>query len=110
MRKIISLFLIALSLNSCSVVMAAKKSGTDLNKIQDYRTRGQFISAGANVITSERLESGELIEVYQYKKETGSAARAFMHGMLDISTLELGKLLGLLSKHHSTAESISPFV
>lgn len=94
MKKLISLILIAASMSSCSVIMAAKKSGTDLHELQSYRTRGQFISAGANVITSERLESGEIVDVYQYKTATGSYGRAFMHGLLDLSTLGAWEALG----------------
>ncbi len=81
-------------LSSCSVVMAARKSGTSLDTIQGCRTRGQFLSAGAAVISSERLASGGLVEVYQYQKEKGSAARALMHGVLDVSTCGLWEVVG----------------
>lgn len=84
----------ACSFSSCSVVMAAKKSGTSVENIQTSRSRGQIISQGATVISSERLPSGELVEVYQFKKEQGSAARAFMHGVLDVSTLGLWEVVG----------------
>ncbi len=94
MRKIVSLALIALSLNSCSVIMAAKKSGTDLEQLQSSKSRGEFISAGAQVISSERFENGELVEVYQYKKATGSTGRAFMHGLLDVWTLGIWEVIG----------------
>lgn len=94
MKKLISLILIAASMSSCSVIMAAKKSGTDLQELQAYRTRGQFISAGANIITSERLESGEIVDVYQYKTATGSLGRAFMHGLLDLSTMGAWEVIG----------------
>jgi hypothetical protein len=94
MRKIVSLALIALSLSSCSVIMAAKKSGTDLEQLQSSKTRGEFISAGAQVISSERFENGELVEVYQYKKATGSTGRALMHGLLDVWTLGIWEVVG----------------
>lgn len=94
MRKILSLVLIALSLSSCSVVMAAKKSGTDLQELQNFRTRGQFISAGAQVVSSERFDNGELVDVYQYKKATGSTGRALMHGLLDVWTLGAWEVIG----------------
>lgn len=81
-------------LSSCSVVMAAKREGTSIDKVQGCRTRGQFISSGAKVISSERLSCGDLVEVYQFQKERGSAARAFMHGLLDVSTCGLWEVVG----------------
>ena len=46
------------------------------------------------MISSERLSSGELVEVYQFQKERGSAARALMHGVLDVSTCGLWEVVG----------------
>lgn len=85
---------LALFLTSCSVVMAAKKEGTSLENVQCSRSRGQILSNGATVISSERLPTGELVEVYQFKKEKGSAARALMHGVLDVSTFGLWEVVG----------------
>lgn len=93
MTSAIGLLLLC-ALSSCSVVMAAKKEGTSIDKVQACRTRGQFISRGAVVVSSERLPSGELVEVYQYKNETGSAARALMHGALDVGTCGLWEVVG----------------
>ncbi len=97
-NKILTNTLILLSclcfLCSCSVVMAAKKEGTSLDKVQICRSRGQFLALGAKVISSERLSTGELVEVYQFQKETGSAARAFMHGALDVGTCGLWEVVG----------------
>lgn len=93
--KISVLSLLSLiSLSSCSVVMAANKSGTSMEKVQSCRSRGQFLNAGAQIVSSERLSSGELVEVYQYKKERGSAARALMHGVLDVSTFGIWEVVG----------------
>jgi len=97
MKKLIQygLMLISVSvLSSCSVVMAAKKEGTNVSKVQQCRTRGQFIALGGSVISSERQQNGDLIETYQFKKERGSSARAFMHGLLDVSTLGLWEVVG----------------
>lgn len=90
-------FIIACSLallSSCSVVMASKKSGTDISKVNEAHTRGQFVALSDKVLTSERLPSGDLIESYQIPKERGSAARAVMHGLLDVSTLGLWEVAG----------------
>lgn len=81
-------------LTSCSVVMAAHKKGTSIEDVQCSRSRGQLLLNGGTVISSERQPTGELVEVYQFKKEQGSAARAFMHGLLDISTLGLWEVVG----------------
>ena len=83
-----------LSLSSCSVAMAAKKEGTSVSKIQKCSTRTQFISLGGDVISSHSLESGDIVEIYRFKKEKGSTARAVMHGLLDVSTFCLWEVIG----------------
>lgn len=82
------------SLTSCSVVMAAKKEGTSIEKVQACRSRGQFLACGATVISSERMQDGGLVETYRFQRETGSTARAFMHGALDLSTLGAWEVIG----------------
>jgi len=54
--------------------MAAKKEGVNLGQVQNCRTRGQFLATGAIVLSSDRSYTGQLVEVYQFKKESGSAA------------------------------------
>lgn len=90
----ISFLILSSVVSSCSVIMAANKKGTNVENLQTARSRAQIISQGATVISSERLPSGELVEVYQFQKEQGSAARAFMHGVLDVSTLGLWEVIG----------------
>jgi hypothetical protein len=85
---------IAVTLSSCAVVMAAKREGTSIETVQASRSRGQLIAQGATVISSEKCPTGELVEVYQFKKEKGSAARAFMHGVLDVSTFGMWEVIG----------------
>lgn len=79
---------------SCSVVMAARKEGTSMEKVQACRTRGQYIACGAEIICSERTAEGALLETYRYQKERGSPARAFMHGVLDVSTCGIWEVVG----------------
>lgn len=79
---------------SCSVAMAARKEGVSIDKVQASRTRGQILACGATVVSSDRQPNGELVEVYQMQKERGSAARALMHGVLDISTLGMWEAIG----------------
>lgn len=97
MKRLIPIGLLAISicvLSSCSVAMAAKKEGTTISNVQQCRTRGQFIAQGGKVISRERLSNGDFVEVYQFKKERGSTARAFMHGVLDVSTCGLWEVIG----------------
>lgn len=79
---------------SCSVAMAAKKDGTSVDKVQNCHSRSQFLSCGPTIVSSYRSFTGELVETYQYQNERGSAARALMHGVLDISTCGLWEVVG----------------
>lgn len=94
MRKGILLVLIALQCTSCSVVMAARKEGTTVVKIQQCKTRNEILAQGAEVMSSEKNDSGELVETCKFKKERGSTARAAMHGVLDIATTGLWEFVG----------------
>ncbi len=91
---IISLSAFMSIFTSCSVVMAANKSGTSIDKVQASRSRGQVLSYGPTIISTEKLSTGELVETYQFKKEKGSAARALMHGALDVCTLGVWEVVG----------------
>ena len=93
LKLALSAVLIGLT-SSCSVAMAARREGVNIEKIQSSRTRGQLIACGVTVISSEKSYSGELVEVYQVQKERGSAARALMHGALDIGTCGLWEVIG----------------
>ena len=79
---------------SCSVIMASNKEGTDVESIQNIRTRSQLIALGADPISHEKKETGELVESYKILKEKGSVARAFMHGTLDVLSGFLWELAG----------------
>ena len=80
--------------SSCSVAMAARKEGTNISNVQRCRTRSDFVGQGGRIVSRERLSNGDVVEIYQYKQERGSVARAFMHGVLDISTCGLWEVLG----------------
>lgn len=93
MKKIL-LTLSILLFTGCSVYMAGDRSGTDIASVQKCNTRIQFINLGAQILSSERLENGNLVEIYQIKAEKGSAVRAVMHGLLDLSTGFIWELAG----------------
>ena len=94
MKQLLLAVILLFALSSCSVAMAARKEGTSLDKIQTCRTRGQLLACGATIVSSERLVTGELLEVYQFQKERGSAVRALMHGALDVGTFGLWEVVG----------------
>lgn len=82
------------SLSSCSVIMAAKKEGVDVSQIQACRSRGQILATGIQPIECQRISDDEFLEVYQVQRPRGSAARAFMHGTLDVCTLGVWEAIG----------------
>jgi hypothetical protein len=81
-------------LSSCSVYKAACKDGADIQEVQASHSRNQFLSLGAKIVSSETLPTGELVETYQIPKARGSAARAVMHGLLDLSTFFVWEVAG----------------
>jgi hypothetical protein len=74
-------------------MMASKKGGFDLDSIQAAQSREQFLNFGTP-IDSEVNAEGDRTETYRIMKEKGSIARAFMHGLLDLSTGFLWELAG----------------
>jgi hypothetical protein len=94
MKKMILFVLATTLLASCSVMMAARKEGVSVNKVQTCCTRNQILATGPCLRSSERLPTGELVEIYQFQNEKGSTARAFMHGLLDVSTCGLWEIVG----------------
>ena len=100
-RCILLVAVFACLLTSCSVAMAARKDGVSITKLQACRTRGQVLACGVVVVDSMRCDNGDLVETYQVQKERGSVARAFMHGVLDVSTLGVWEVLGTPIEAHA---------
>lgn len=95
MKKIAAiLFPLASLLSSCSVIMASNRGGIDIEAVQSIRNRMQLIALGAEPISSIKNDLGETVEVFKVMKERGSVARAFMHGLLDLSTAFIWELAG----------------
>lgn len=94
MKNIVLIAMSAVMLSSCSVAMAARKSGASVTEVQRVRTKGDLVGLGAELVSSERSESGEVVEVYKVEKERGSALRSFMHALLDVNTLGLWEVAG----------------
>jgi hypothetical protein len=82
-------------LSACSVFMAASGSGTDPKELSECKTRSCLIAAGAIPIDDVKSKQGELYsENFRATMPTGSAARAAMHGLLDVGTLGLWEVAG----------------
>lgn len=94
MNKLWAILAASFLLSSCSVMMASNRGGVDIEMVQSVRTRMQLIALGADPISSGKNDQGETIEIFKVMKERGSAARAFMHGLLDLSTLFIWELAG----------------
>ncbi|EKE00885.1 MAG: hypothetical protein ACD_21C00258G0002 [uncultured bacterium] len=94
-KKLMISLLCAPLLSGCSVFMAAHKTGVDAEKLGECRTRACIISKGAVPVHTKKDSKGEITEeTYQVKKPTGSAARAVMHGGLDVLTCGLWEVIG----------------
>lgn len=93
-KSIFSVALMALFLSSCSVAMAAKKSGHSIEQVQTATTRMQMQNLALKVLSTEKDAQGHIVETYQIEKSRGSAARAIMHGVLDLSTCFLWEIAG----------------
>jgi hypothetical protein len=94
-HKYIALTCSMLLLTSCSVFMAANKQGVSLEELSTCHTRECLLSKGATSVSSEKNKNGVLTsEVFQARKPTGSATRAVMHGVLDVSTFGIWEAVG----------------
>ena len=98
MLLLIRIALIAIilpSLSACSVVMAANGSGVDPKELSECKTRSCLIADGPVPIDHVKNKQGKLSsENFRATMPTGSAARAAMHGLLDVSTLGIWEVAG----------------
>lgn len=87
--------LTCLSISACSVVMASRSGGVNPKQLTQCRTRSCLIAAGATPIDQVKNKNGKLVtESFRATMPTGSAARALMHGLLDVSTLGIWEVVG----------------
>ncbi|MCW8471489.1 hypothetical protein OQJ19_12650 [Fluoribacter gormanii] len=86
---------VCLSLTACSVVMAAKGNGVNPKDLGNCKTRSCLIAAGAIPIDHTNNKQGKIAsENFRATMPTGSAARAAMHGLLDVGTLGIWEVAG----------------
>ena len=84
-----------ISLAACSVVMAAKSNGISPKQLTQCKTRSCLIAEGAVPINSSKNKQGKVYaETFRATMPTGSAARAAMHGLLDVGTMGLWEVAG----------------
>lgn len=96
-NKIFNLLLVlsCLPLASCSVYMASQQKGASADEIANCKTRTCLLNKGAVTITQQTNKAGTVTEeTMQVQKPTGSAARAVMHGALDVATLGVWEVAG----------------
>jgi hypothetical protein len=95
-KKLFLLILISIFfLPSCSVYMAAKKEGVNIEELAQCKNRICLLSKGATPFASEEDEGGILLsEDLLVQRPTGSTGRAVMHGVLDVFTLGLWEVAG----------------
>ena len=86
---------ICVSLSACSVVMASRSSGVNPKELQACKVRSCLIAAGAIPINQQKNKQGKLYsENFRATMQTGSAARAVMHGVLDVATVGIWEVAG----------------
>lgn len=93
-RNISLLFILSVIVSSCSICMAATKTGVRPQEVQTCATRYDFMKLKPLVFSSETLENGGRVEVYQYHIDKSSKARAVCHGVLDVCSCGLWELAG----------------
>lgn len=95
MVRKLSMLLLYISLTGCSVVMAAKGNGVNPKELGNCRTRSCLIAAGAVPVDHTNNKQGKIYsENFRATMPTGSAARAAMHGLLDVGTLGIWEVAG----------------
>jgi hypothetical protein len=94
-KTFIVLSFFAICLSGCSVFMAAQQKGVDVKVLSTCRTRACLIGQGAIPIQSTKNSNGVITsETFQAEAPSGSAARAAMHGVLDVATLGIWEVAG----------------
>lgn len=93
--KCLAIIFISSIFTACSVVMAARSGGVNPKTLSQCKTRACLIAAGAIPVEHKNSKSGNYAsENFRATMPTGSAARAAMHGLLDIGTLGIWEAAG----------------
>lgn len=88
-------FMLFISLSACSVVMATRNNGDDPKQISQCKTRTCLLAAGLVPLEQKKNKNGKIyFENLRGALPTGSASRAFMHALLDLSTIGIWEAIG----------------
>lgn len=79
---------------SSAAEMAAKHEGVSVSDIEDCETRLCFLKLGPEILDKKENGDGSLTEIYRVKRERGSSARSFTHGVLSLGTLGVWNVVG----------------
>jgi hypothetical protein len=79
---------------SSAAEMAAKREGVSVSDIEGCETRLCFLKLGPEILDKKENGDGSLTEIYRVKRERGSSARSFTHGVLSLGTLGYGTRSG----------------
>lgn len=88
------LFVLCVLFSGCSVGFAAGKNGVRPKEMNSCVTRYDFLKLQPYVLSSETLEDGGRVEVYQYRVDHSSKLRALCHGVLDFWSCGLWEIAG----------------
>ncbi len=88
------LIVLAVSNAGCSVYMASKKKGVDIDDVVECKSTACVQSKGATLLSTNKNADGDIVEIFNVRKRTGSTGRALMHGVLDVATIGLWEVIG----------------
>lgn len=75
--------------------MAARNNGVNPKQLSQCKTRSCLIATGATPVDVKKDKQGKIYaEHLRATMPTGSAARAAMHGLLDVGTLGIWEVAG----------------
>ncbi|MFQ5533296.1 MAG: hypothetical protein ACE5EM_00545 [Sphingomonadales bacterium] len=85
---------LGVSLGACSVAMASKKKGVDVQDIMDCQNESCLLSLkDTEELKTQESEEGKIV-TYRSLQKQGSTGRAVMHGLLDVATLGIWEIAG----------------
>lgn len=94
--------------SGCSVYMASKKKGVDIDDILECKSTACVQSKGAHLLSTNKNADGDIVEIFNVRKRTGSSGRALMHGVLDLATVGLWEIVGTPIEGSANEEEFIP--
>jgi hypothetical protein len=108
MKRTALILLAATTLGGCSVAMASKHKGVPLEQAMACQSRSCFLSLrDIQVLSSQAVPDGGMLETYKVLLQQGSTGRAVMHGVLDVATFGLWEVAGTPIEGSANKDKIS---